>query len=573
MAKRIAVLVVIPLVLAVLGFIGQKLMVYSWNELNSYESLYNDPLPAGQGGEPLTDQVVIVLQDGLRLDTSMELDAWNQLRAQGADLSVRVGQPSLSIPSFTVINTGTYQELSGVVTNSYNGPIPPVDSTYCQAQAAGLTTAMVQEAGGPKLFEPCLDSPIFPEIPKDDRKAADDIILEESLVALEAKPNLLWVHFSGSDWSGHHYGGASEEYRQFAREIDARIAKIAAAMDLSSSVLIVNSDHGQIDTGGHGGWEEEVVVAPLVIVGENIRPGSYGEVEQARIAPTVAALLGIPVPAHNQGLPLFDLLDTSSQTRAERAVDTARQHALFYGQCLTEIGASNYAGGELAEAEEALAQGTFENAYERATDFTSAIRRYAEGARQSRLWRERLGRPPLALLILVVPALYLAFYPKKRDLLVSLIGAAIYFLLYNVFFFIRGFVWSLSTFNEEYLIPGFLQQRIIEGAICLLIGAIVVGVLMRGRTILDTAMAAVNMSFLVGLGLLLQVDLFYWLYGLEWNWYLPDLKWGIKYYFDLLQLLPTGLAALIAPLIAIAAKLIAYRVSLSRPSRERVSEE
>ena len=216
MAKRIAVLVVVPLVLAVLGFGGQQIMQRSWDGLVAYQTHYAAPLPAGQAGEPLTDQVVIVLQDGLRLDTSTELEAWNELRAQGADLSVRVGQPSLSIPSFTVINTGTYQELSGVVTNWYEGPIPPVDSIYCQAQAAGLTTAMVQEAGGPKLFEPCLDSPIFPEIPKDDRRAADDIILEQSLIALEENPNLLWIHFSGSDWSGHHYGGASEEYRQYA---------------------------------------------------------------------------------------------------------------------------------------------------------------------------------------------------------------------------------------------------------------------------------------------------------------------------------------------------------------------
>ncbi len=573
MAKRIAVLVIVPLLLAVMGFGGQKIMQHSWDGLVDYQSSYTAPLPAGQGGEPVTDQVVIVLQDGLRLDTSQDLEAWNSLRAQGADLAVRVGQPSLSIPSFAVINSGTYQEMSGVTTNWYDGPIPPVDSIYCAAQAMGLTTAMVQEAGGPKLFETCLDSPIFPEIPKDNRKAADDIILEESLVALEAKPNLLWIHFSGSDWSGHHYGGASEEYAQFAREIDSRIAKIAAAMDLNSSVLILNSDHGHLDTGGHGGWEEEVILTPLVIAGEGITPGFYGEVEQARIAPTVAALLGIAMPTHNQGQPLFDLLQTSSQSRAGRAVDTAKQQDLFYTQYLSEIGAGAYAGEELAEAAQALAQGDYESAYERATEFATAIRRHAEEARQSRLWRERLGRLPVVLLILVIPALYLAFYPRKRELLVPLIGAATYFLLYNGYFFIRGFAWSLSTFNEEYLIPGFLQQRIIEGAICLLIGAVVVGILMRGRTILQTAMGAVNMSLFVGLGLLLQVGLFYWFYGLEWNWYLPDLKWGMKYYLDLLQLLPTGLAALIAPVIALATRAVTDRIPLARPRPAEVREE
>lgn len=564
MAKRIAILVVIPLVLAVIGFGAQKVMEYSWNGLVAYQSSYTAPLPSGQGGEPVTDQVVIILQDGLRLDTSQELPAWNELRAQGADLAVRVGQPSLSIPSFSVINTGTYQEISGVTTNWYEGPIPPVDSIYCQAQAEGLTTAMVQEAGGPKLFEPCLDYPIFPEIPKDDRRAADDIILEESLAALEEEPNLLWIHFSGSDWSGHHYGGASEEYRQFAREIDARIAKIAAAMDLDSSVLIVNSDHGHIDTGGHGGWEEEVIVAPLVIAGEGIKPGSYGEVEQAKIAPTVAALLGIAMPTHNQGQPLFDLLDSPTQAKAERSVDVARQQQSFYSQYLTEIGAGAYAGNELPEAEQALAQRDHQTAYERGTQFADSIRVYAEGARQTRLWRERLWRLPLALLVLVVPALYLAFYPKKRDLLVSLIGAGIYFVLFNGYFFIRGLTWSLSVFNEEYLIPAFLQQRIMEGVVSLLVAAIVVGVLMRGRTLLETALAAVNMSLFVGLGLLLQVDLFYWLYGLEWNWYLPDLRWGFKYYLDLLQVFATGLAALIAPILTIAAKVITDRIPLAR---------
>ena len=86
-------------------------------------------------------------------------------------------------------------------------------------------------------------------------------------------------------------------------------------------------------------------------------------------------------------------------------------------------------------------------------------------------------------------------------------------------------------------------------------------------------MAAVNTSFFVGLGLLLQVDLFYWFYGLEWNWYLPDFKWGMKYYLDLLQLLPTGLMALVAPLIAMAAKLVTDRIPLARPRPAEVREE
>jgi hypothetical protein len=571
MFKRIGVLAIVPLLLAALGFGGRTLMEHSWDELVDYQSQYAAALPVGEEREALTDQVVIILQDGLRVDVSTELETWNALRAQGADLTVRTGQPSLSIPSFSVINTGAYQEISGVTTNWYESPIPPLDSVYCEAQRKGLTTAMVQEAEGTKLFAPCLDLPIFPKVP-DDRRAADDIILREGLVALQEEPNLLWIHFSGSDWSGHHYGGTSEEYRVFAREIDTRIAEIAEAMDLDSSVLILHADHGHIDTGGHGGWEEEVVRTPLVFAGEGIEPGAYPEVEQASIAPTVAALLVMAIPTHNQGQPIFDLLDIPLQVGAELAVDVAHQHRHFYNQYLIEIGTGTYAGDQLAEADEALAQGDYQRAYETGSEFASAIRRHANGAKEDRFWRERLARLPVALLILLIPAVYLLLCRQKRELVIPLIGAGIYFLLYNGCFFLRGHNWSISAFNEEVMIPAFLAQRVMEAAISLLVATLVVGALMRERTAFETGKAAVDTSFFVGLGLLLQVDLFYWLYSFDFGWCLPNLRWGLKYYFDLLQLFPTGLAALVAPFIAIAVKSMAGRLIPAGTRQEGVAE-
>jgi hypothetical protein len=83
---------------------------------------------------------------------------------------------------------------------------------------------------------------------------------------------------------------------------------------------------------------------------------------------------------------------------------------------------------------------------------------------------------------------------------------------------------------------------------------------------------AVATSFFVGLGLLLQLDLFYWSYGLTWDWYLPDLKCGFKYYLDLLQLFATGLAALFAPPIALAAKVVTDRIPGPGARRPTVSE-
>lgn len=537
MIRRIVALAAIPVLLALMGYGGRMVMEHSWDELENYDSPYTSALPAGKGGEAVTDQVVIILQDGLRLDTSRELETWNQLRAQGADLTVRVGQPSLSVPSFSVITSGAYQEISGVTTNWYEGPLPPLDNIFCVAQGKGLTTGIVEEADGTDLFIPCLDYAIDSEMP-DDPRAADDIILQESLSILKRKPNLLWVHFSGSDWAGHNQGGASQEYQEIAREIDARIAKILAAVDLKSAVVILLSDHGHIDSGGHGGGEGEVVQVPLVIAGEGIKPGSYPEVAQADIAPTVATLLGMSIPTHNQGQPLFQVIDTSLQNKADRAVDVARQHQVFYRLYLSVIGAQGYLDTESSEAYTALAAGDYEGAYQRAADFTAGIRQHAEQAKASKIWRERLVRLPIALLILVIPTAYLVFYRKKRELAIPLIGAAVYFLVYDGYFFLRGLRWSLSVFNDESMITGFIMLRIVEAAISLIIAVLVVGVLMRRRSIYETAKAAVNTSFFVGFALLLQVDLYFWLYSIDIEWYLPNLQWGFKYYLDLLHSSP-----------------------------------
>ena len=78
---------VIPLALAVIGYGGQKVIQHSWDKLVKHQSPCTAALPCGQGGEPLTDQVVIALQDGLRLDTSRDLETRNELRAQGGDVS------------------------------------------------------------------------------------------------------------------------------------------------------------------------------------------------------------------------------------------------------------------------------------------------------------------------------------------------------------------------------------------------------------------------------------------------------------------------------------------------------
>ncbi|MCJ7668425.1 MAG: hypothetical protein MUP04_09155, partial [Anaerolineae bacterium] len=184
----------------------------------------------------------------------------------------------------------------------------------------------------------------------------------------------------------------------------------------------------------------------------------------------------------------------------------------------------------------------------------------AQPAKMSRLSRERVGRLPIALSVALVPSLYIGFYPRKRELLLPLGGALLYFGVYNLLFFGRGNSWSLSAFNSEAQIWAFITQRIVEAALVSALVGLVVGWLGRNRSAYGAALAAVNTSFLVAYGLILQIALFYLLWNVSFSWYLPNLRMGFKYYLDLFQLVAVGFMAIFLPLLSLGARLVGRRV-------------
>lgn len=540
--KRALHLIIVLLILVGVALGAFQLAQYSWDEVAEYRSPFTGALPSGKEGQPLVERVVLVVIDGLRLDASQEMVNLNRLRGQGVDLVARVGQPSLSYPSWTVISTGAWQEISGVTTNWYEGEVK-VDTIFRQAQRRGLRTAVVGDDGWLQLFGPWVERVVtFEGVSEEEYRdleaiyALDDRILKGALEALAEEPHLLLIHFEGPDNLGHGFGGASPEYRADVQRVDDHLGELLAAIDLETTALIVTADHGQIDTGGHGGWESVVTRVPLVMVGRGIAPGGQGvEVNQTDIAPTVAVLLGTAIPTHNQGRALFEYLDIDPRLEAQRKDDLAEQQSRFYNTYI------NWLTGTTPQER-------------------TVSEEMAQPAKMSRLSRERVGRLPIALSVALVPALYIGFYPRKRELLLPLGGALLYFGVYNLLFFGRGNSWSLSAFNSEAQIWAFITQRIVEAALVSALVGLVVGWLGRNRSAYGAALAAVNTSFLVAYGLILQIDLFYLLWNVSFSWYLPNLRMGFKYYLDLFQLVAVGFMALFLPLLSLGARLVGRRV-------------
>lgn len=112
------------------------------------------------------------------------------------------------------------------------------------------------------------------------------------------------------------------------QEMDAIVREIYTAMErekhLQSTLLVLCGDHGMNDIGNHGGSSPGetspalLFISPLFegkIRGKDspTQPSTdyqyYQLVQQSDITPTVAGLLGVPIPLNNLGVFIPSMLD------------------------------------------------------------------------------------------------------------------------------------------------------------------------------------------------------------------------------------------------------------------------
>ncbi len=561
-------ILIIPLLLLIWGrVIAPALGEASFKDVALFDSPYREALPLGNPAEGVAKHVVVVVIDGLRLDISQQLPMLNQLRAQGADRSLLVGQPSFSLPGWTVIGTGAWQEQSGVTTNYYQDSIA-VDTIFEEAKRAGLTTALVGDAPWGQLYASGVDSEhLMQELPDEYTNLDADLQFDQdttdfALEALQSKPNLMVIHLLSVDSAGHGWGGASPQYLQAAQNADSQIARIVNALDLSDTAIFITADHGHLDRGGHGGWEQIVLQVPFVGAGQGIKPGQYAQAEQAAIAPTVSTLLGLAIPAHNQGAILFDELDMPDSLQAARAVDLASQIAQRYNSMLQTIGDSRRVDSQLlTDAQNALSAGNDADALARSQQVLDNAYAQWDAARTDRLNRERLGRIPIVLLALVIPALYLWWWRREGwNWRAPLVGVLVYGVLWNAnYFLVDRFTYSISMFNKESQIVPFITGRVMEALLALLVAVIVVALLRRRAARGEIARDVVHTMLLVALVLGVQILFYYLLWDFLPTWYLPDLGMGFKFYLDLYQ--TTVFYPLLALPVAVLLPLLALLVA------------
>jgi ethanolaminephosphotransferase len=111
------------------------------------------------------------------------------------------------------------------------------------------------------------------------------------------------------------------------REMDGIVQQIYTAIEsqgyLENALFVICGDHGMNDAGNHGGSAAGETSPALVFISpklKNINSGQkspiqvredfqyYSTIEQSDVAPTLAGLLGFPVPRNNLGVFITDFL-------------------------------------------------------------------------------------------------------------------------------------------------------------------------------------------------------------------------------------------------------------------------
>jgi len=561
----------LPVLLVGLGLYAKDLTLAEWNKVVKYDSRYTFALTPGATSRPLSSQVVLIIIDGLRVDVSEKMPVLNGLRQKGASFTLRTGQPSLSTPGAAVLASGTYQEFHGVTTNWYDGALK-VDSLEAAAKRAGLRTGVAGGKGWDRLVGPYWDEKYYYEW----SDKYDDLTRDASIKLVTQQPalNFILVHYSDTDEQGHAHGGASPEYLRAALGIDARIGEFLKNVDLSRTTVVVTADHGHIDTGGHGGWEPVVTTVPVVMAGKGIKPGSPvlapGEGGQADLPTTIAALLGTSFPANTIGRIDWEALDISDADRAAKAVALAETENAFNSAYEQAIHRAVTGHPELlSQARQALAAGNYGEAARKADEALAAMDRDRADARAAMIRAGQMRRLPIILILAVLPALFAALAWGRLKLLWPAAAAGLlYFIGYAfLFFVVHRLTWSLSAFNSEDQIKAFFNARMLEAALTAVAVALIFGIHAgtRRRALDGSAVASdrvpwfltvahggAMVSFFIAYGLFLQILLAVLDFGLDFNWYLPNLLLGFKFYIDLLQAVTTGFAAVVTPLAAIA---------------------
>lgn len=333
--------VVLASVLAALGLLGVALA----HILAGSHPPVVAPTPAPLA--PLARHVLLVVLDGLRHDYAADpamAPGFARRMREDAHADVWAGRVTMTSSAVLSLGTGQRGTFANIVLN-LNAARARHDDLLARLRASGLRAALAGDEVWAQTFGD-FDAQVVDErglsLKTDDSPAI--LAAAERLARTEPRPALLVAHFVAPDHMAHAYRADSATYREHLRALDASLEALYARLP-SDWTVVALSDHAALANGQHGTDAPEMRLTPLVAFGPGVRAGAASRpLEQVDVAPTLATLLGVPVPVHGRGTPATDLLDLSPAGAASVAcADAARALRLAAAEGAAALDASTRA--------------------------------------------------------------------------------------------------------------------------------------------------------------------------------------------------------------------------------------
>ncbi|HEY3343011.1 MAG TPA: alkaline phosphatase family protein [Anaerolineae bacterium] len=542
--RRILGLVLI-IMLTIVASLAETVGNNLWSSYRNYSSPYLADLPAGTGRQPVAQRVVVVLVRGLRLDDSRQMAALNDLRARGSDLVVQQEPPTYRLPAWETLFTGARAETHGVTTNS-STHAGTTNSIFSELQLMGQASALIGSQALGDVYGN--DVQRFEVVDNASVAERDDnaVRLTQEVLSDTANPTrLVCVELTAIEDTMQN----NPANNQAAISVtDTRIKTFIDTLDLSTNVLVILSDRGLTSRGTDGGAEPEVAQSPLVMAGVGIAGKSQAIIKAIDVAPTLAALLGAPMPLYAQGevavsalsfpeisAPVITSTDTLSAT--DITTDTlapmpgalwasALQLTTFYENWSETIKQPRFAAELLRAQRQSIRDGD-SGAYQK---FVIDLNARADAASKTQERDDQMQRLPVAIgTLLFLLALIGTLISLRRWQ--SLIGAVVYVALwYALYTFIRADRFSLSMFagSDPTQFMAALQRysAALMLVVCVFV-ALTTGTQEDGLEAIATVLVTVLLIVCI---LAVQIAWFYFQWGFTYTWMLPDsamLVWAL----------------------------------------------
>ncbi|MFD4738260.1 alkaline phosphatase family protein [Streptomyces virginiae] len=294
-----------------------------------------------------TDKVLVIGIDGAVLDRVKVAAApnLNGLMAQGltARSTLYAGPMAAtsSGPGWSTIATGVWPDKHGVKDNSFIGKnyaahpdfltrienAKPALNTYAAADWEPITST---DQNGP-IFSSKVDKRLSLKGDRDGYRTEDPKVAAAAAAELrDQNPDAAFVYLGEIDAAGHSYGAASRQYLDTIARVDTLVGQLLTAVKNRPTYaqenwkILVSTDHGHTDSGGHGGSTIQERGTFVIAKGPGIPAGSVrSDVRLVDVAATALAQVGVSGTGLD-GIPLnapdddpFDTLRPNLQARVD----------------------------------------------------------------------------------------------------------------------------------------------------------------------------------------------------------------------------------------------------------------